>query len=207
MNNIDLYEKFKNGSKLSYNLHFTKACLEGDLETVKYLLTSPNLKEHADIHTRDDQGFICACEQRNFELIKYLLTSPDLKEHSNIHAKDDLALIYATSSGRLDIVRFLTSSPELKEHINIHDDPFQAFNVACANEQLEILHYYIFELNLEKTKQIQDYLNDKENFLNGLGNNTDFLQLVKNMFEIRKVKGELTQDLNNNNNNQKKIKI
>jgi len=207
MKNIELYEKFKNGSQSSYNLHFTKACLEGDLEVVKYLLTSPDLKEHADIHTRDDQGFIYACEKRNFELIKYLLTSPELKEHANIHTKDDLALLYATSEGRIDIVKFLTSSPDLKEHIDIHLDPFQPFTTACANEKLDILQYYIFELKIEKTSQMDFYLNDKENHFTSLGINTNFINTVREMFNIREVKNELTTELDKNNNNEKKLKI
>lgn len=63
-----------------------QACIGGDLQKVKELLTNPILKEKAEI----DYGvFYHACCNQHKEIIKYLLSSPDLEQHVLINNKQD----------------------------------------------------------------------------------------------------------------------
>ena len=90
MINQKLKEKYKKLNQEELNDQFIDSCAYGYLEVVKYLLTSPELKEHADIHAQDDFGFSWACRYGRLEVVKYLLTSTELTEHADIHAQDDL---------------------------------------------------------------------------------------------------------------------
>lgn len=49
----ELYEKYKDLSQEVLNNIFLGACFQGDLEHVKFVLTYPGLKNHADIHIND----------------------------------------------------------------------------------------------------------------------------------------------------------
>lgn len=197
----EFYEKYKDSSQEFLNLKFTSLCLAGNLAEVAYVLTSPELTVHADIHTRDDIGFIYACQKQDFLLIKYLLSSPDLKEHANINAKDDLALTYACSSdGSLDIVKYLLSSPDLKKHSDLHNDNDAVFKSACANHHLDILQYFIFDLNIAKSLSISTYLNDKSY-------DSEFIEKVNHLFSLRELGQTLTTELPTKLGNQQRIKL
>ena len=73
----ELKEKYKKLNQEELNKQFINACQNDDLDIVKYLLTSSELTEHADIHAADDVGFVCACRYSNFEIVKYLVTSAE----------------------------------------------------------------------------------------------------------------------------------
>ena len=76
----ELKEKYKKLNQEELNEQFIDACKNDDLDIVKYLLTSPELTEHADIHASNNLGFIKACFYGHLEVVKYLLTSHELKE-------------------------------------------------------------------------------------------------------------------------------
>ena len=107
MINQELKEKYKKLNQKELNEQFIDACAQGQLKVVKYLLTSPELKEHADIHDKDDEGFIWACYQGHLEVVKYLLTSPELNEHADIHAENDEGFICACAQGYLEVIKYL----------------------------------------------------------------------------------------------------
>lgn len=77
------------------------AAWRGHQAVVKYLLTSQDLKEHANIHyvtNNHTNALMYACQGGHLEVIKYLLASEELKEHININdrTKDDKdVLVYA----------------------------------------------------------------------------------------------------------------
>jgi hypothetical protein len=199
--NQEFYDKYKDSSQAVLNLKFTSLCLTGNLEEVAYVLASPDLKVHADIHTRDDIGFIYACQRQDFPLIKYLLSSPNLKEHANINAKDDLALTYACSSdGSLEIVKYLLSSPDLKKHSDLHNGNDAVFKGACANHHLDILQYFIFELKIPKSSSISIYLNDKSY-------DSEFIEKVNHLFSLRELGQTLQTELPNKLGNKQRIKL
>ena len=104
---------YKKMNQKELNHELLKACINGKLEVVKYLLASPELKEHADIHYQNNYGWnalIYSCQYGRLDIVQYLLTSPELKEHANTHDKDNEgwnALIIACQYGILDIVKYL----------------------------------------------------------------------------------------------------
>jgi len=66
------------------------ACSVNDFESVKYLLTSPELNNHANIKGWDEEAFVVACRQKNIELVDYMLRTPKIKEHANVHTWHDM---------------------------------------------------------------------------------------------------------------------
>jgi hypothetical protein len=87
--------------------YLIEACLASDLNSVKYLLTSPELNHHANIKGWDEEAFICACRTSNIELINYMLRSPELKEHSNIHTWQDMVFIEACDRKDIEVLNYL----------------------------------------------------------------------------------------------------
>lgn len=49
------------------------ACCNEDLETVKYLLTSPELDQHADIHLNYEEAFRNVCHKNDRVILNYLI--------------------------------------------------------------------------------------------------------------------------------------
>ena len=89
------------------------ACNNGYLDIVQYLLTSTELKEHAAIHHKDNNGWnalMWACQNGSLGIVQYLLTSPELKEHADISHKNNYgwnALMAACNYGYLDVIQYL----------------------------------------------------------------------------------------------------
>ena len=63
MINKKTIELYKTLTQEQLNKVFINSCQKGHLEIVQYLLTSPDLKEHADIHADNDLGFRWACKK------------------------------------------------------------------------------------------------------------------------------------------------
>ena len=144
------------------NEEFICACERGSLEIVKYLLTSPELKECADIHANNDEGFRFACKKGYLDVIKYILTSPELTEHADVHACDDQGFQFACANGYLDIVSYLLTSPDLKEHADIHVGNDFGFRIAYMHDSFNVIKFL-----LEYNKSYQDKYSDTvENLVN-----------------------------------------
>jgi ankyrin repeat protein len=146
MNNF--YEEFKDTTHYEKNNAFLKACKDGDFEKIKYLLTSPELEDHANIDVYESEsdfnGYLYACKNGRLDIVRYLLTSPELKYHQSIHSTnraDETGLYIASKYGHVDIVDYLLASPELKEHCNIHNDDYWALSLACENGHINVIKY------------------------------------------------------------------
>lgn len=187
-NNFDYKKEFKNNNKEQSNIEFLRAVRNNNLERIKYLLTSPDIKEQADIHTGDDEALIGACANGNLEIVRYLLTSPELMERANIHANDDMALICACSAQKLEVVKYLLTSSELIEHANIHANGDGAFLKSWFDDDeknREVCNYLILDYKMAYTKDIEKAL-------------TIFnIVEVKILFKQRDLKNKLDNDLNN----------
>lgn len=105
-----LYEQFKCLSQEELNREFITACRIGEFDTVKYLLHSDELKEHADIHTKNDYGLIRACQNKHLDIVRYFIFDINIEKTK-------------------DIIRFL---------INRSDEQvFNMFKLRDIKEQLE----------------------------------------------------------------------
>ncbi len=139
----ELKLKFQHCEQNELRFHFLNACKNGYLEIVRYLLTSPELSEHVDIHLEDDEGFRLAHKNNRLDVIRYLLASPELSEHANIHANHDDGFQLACQEGNLDVVKYLLTSPELKEHADIHVRNNIGFRWACIKDHLTIVQFLL----------------------------------------------------------------
>ena len=76
--------KYKTLTQKQLNKVFIDSCAYGHLEIVKYLLTSADLKEHADIHADNDYGFRLACANGQLEIVKYLILDMSIEKTKHI---------------------------------------------------------------------------------------------------------------------------
>ena len=84
MINKKTIELYKTLTQKQLNEVFINSCQEGHLEIVQYLLTSADLKEHADIHAKNDLGFGLACQKGHLELVKYLILDMSIEKTKHI---------------------------------------------------------------------------------------------------------------------------
>ncbi len=101
--------KFRNSTQEQLTIEYHMAALRGQLDIVRYLLTSSDLKFHADIRYGQYYGFRYACRNGRLNVIQYLLTSPKLKNHVDIHANDDEGFKFACFGHYWEIVHYLLS--------------------------------------------------------------------------------------------------
>ena len=199
MINQELKEKYKKLNKEELNNQFINACQNDDLDIVQFLLTSPELKEHADVHAKDDLGFRVACRSGRLEVVKYLLTSDELKEHIDIHAENDWGFRIACLDGRLEVVKYLLTSDELTEHADIHAKDDWGFRIACRDGHLEVVKYLIIDMNIEKTTYIETYLNENKD--------NKYVQQAIELFNTRDLHHQLNENIKDNKEKVKKMKI
>jgi ankyrin repeat protein len=154
----ELFKKYKDKSVEKLNELFIASCVDGNLEDIKYLLTTSELKGNVDIHCDNDAGIRLACANGYMEIIKYLLKSPELKEHANIHADNDMAFLNACFRGKFEVVKYLLTSPEIEDRPNIHAMKDRAFEISCKHSDVELAQFLIFDMNIDKTKHIKKYM-------------------------------------------------
>jgi ankyrin repeat protein len=151
-----LKERYKDPNE-EINNEFIQACAFGDLNKVKYLLTSSDLKEKANIHYKDDDGLTNACENGHLNIVQYLLTSSELKEHIDLHSYSDLAFVIACEKGNLKLVKYLLTSLDLKTHSDIHNYSNYALREICKYGYLELLDYLTTSKEIEERFEKQDW--------------------------------------------------
>lgn len=136
-------------SPVSHNNLLMKACLDGQLETVQYLLTSNKLKEHAQINQLNafNQSALLLAVA-HVEIVKYLLDSTDLKEHANLYQKDNEGsgiLSYCCEFGFYDTIQYciidkqMVIDEETKKWLedNRHHD---VIHMIQARDNFNLLH-------------------------------------------------------------------
>jgi ankyrin repeat protein len=139
-----LYPHLANLSQPQLNSHFDNACSRGELDVIRYMLTSSELRFKADIHYELDVGFRNACYEGHLDIVKYLLTSPELNKHADIHAKYDQGYMWACIKNHVSIVKFLLTSPDLADHINYKND--YAFKAAFDKKSTDVLNFLLYEM-------------------------------------------------------------
>jgi ankyrin repeat protein len=228
------YDKYKDMPLETLEYEVLQACEIGDLEAVKYLLTSNELRINPSPQCSSNTGLHNACENGYLEIVKYLLTSPDLKEHADIHSSDNWALQGACYYNHFEIIKYLLTSPDLKEHANIYATDCQVFKDACINADegdYSIVDYLLQSPDLDN--HIDIHFNDDMFFKDAVTNgqieliqhfifNFDFektkdienflkrvsLEGIDKLFEIKETNKELKIELNLDNQAQnRKLKL
>ena len=116
------------------------------MNVMRYLLTSPDLPLHADIHENADRPLRLAIKRGTFEQVEYLCSSPELKDHAIIKGNgNESAFIEACSEGTIECVRFLLTSSKLKIKADIKE---------IDNQKRDGLFHAISGLNLPVIKYL-----------------------------------------------------
>lgn len=155
-----------------------------------------NLYDELKVLSQDDvrKKFINLCDKGDFDAVRYILTNEDLKKHINEEVINT-GYVWACSNEHIDVVNYLLTSPDLITHADIHAGSDNGFILAAQDEKLDIIKFLIFDMNIKKTKAIEDYLA------------WESYEEIENWFKTRELKINLDLELDNNKVNNKKNKV
>lgn len=88
------------------------------METIKFLLTSNDISQKANININQGEPLIIACSKGHLPVVQYLLTNKELKEHSDMYLQQCACLIAAFEKNHMAIVNFLLY--DMKLIVNPH---------------------------------------------------------------------------------------
>ena len=103
-----------------------KACVKGDLESIKYLY-----ENGVDLTVRDDYAVHLASQSGHLKVVKYLH-----ENGADLTARDNCAIRWASENGHLDIIKYLHENGA-----NITDWDNYAIRWASNNGNLDIVKY------------------------------------------------------------------
>jgi hypothetical protein len=187
MNN--LYEKFKYLDKEQLNQKLVLACQSDDIETIKYLLTSPELKEHPELETDKNNIFASLFYGMKFNTICALVFEIDIQkdetinnlidtEHSLSHQNQFASLIKKLF--KIREVNKSLKNEQNKEKINSNhmlvSNLNAALNYACHFGNIKYVKYF-----LTSTEFV---LHANVNGLNPLINNSSIEIVQKNFPQL-----------------------
>lgn len=169
------------------------ACEIGTVEILDYLLNSKEIKLNAKIDS--DAMFYRACSNNQVKVLEYLFKHPKVQQDRDFGIKSGELLQLACAYSDLNTIKFILTYPEFKDKINIHTKRDVLFDTLIRNRKTDVIQYLIFDLNIEKTQEIKEFLK-----------RTTTAEIEK-MFTIRDLNGELRDELKGNISNHKKIKL
>lgn len=232
---IDDPSKYNDYNVTELHTAITMAITRGSLEDVKYIFTSPSVKNQhqINIHLYKESFLEEACTYGHLDIVKFLLTSPDLKEHSDITANSHYCFQNACQSGHIEVVKYMASSPELKVHSDITAANNLALQSACCKNHVEVVSYLLTSPDLKVHPKMDDISHRAHGSfkLASINNSLDVLQYlifdyhiekteylkfiieyypnseVEKMFKLRDVHDELKQELPKDNSQPKKLKM
>lgn len=120
---------------------FRKACVDGDFQVIRHMLTSPEYRGCLDVRSEADYALWAASGKGDIEAVRFLLTSPELSDHADIHAEQDVALLSACFGNHVEVVQYLLTSPELSAHADIHARHDLALCHAVNNNMPDAIAY------------------------------------------------------------------
>jgi ankyrin repeat protein len=159
----------------SYSSLFLElACKQKDYDWVDQLL--PIAKESSN-HSAWRLVHHC-CEEGNVDMVKYLLNSPTWSNQIHVDAG---IFTSACRGDNVELIEYLLNS-KWKDIFDIHEDNDLPFINCCLSQSLETANYFIFNLNIPKTRAISEYLLEDDN---------EFNKNIEKIFDAR----HLTQSL------------
>ncbi len=194
MKNDHLFEKYKNLSSFDLENELANACEIGDIEVVKYLLTTNDLIR-PNIKANNNRAVNLSCIYGYKDILEFLLLSEEINEHADMNPIMEYGFTLACRRGHLNVVRFLTTDSRLSNKIDISINESAAFRVAADSLIIDILEFFIFELNMEIKKEMVDFMKNKKN------------ELVEKMFKTREYQFMINFELKNNKIDSKVVKI
>lgn len=135
--------------------------------------------------------FLRACQTGDLGVVKYLLTSSELPFNAEINHNDGLGFANACMFNRPELVRYLLTSPYLEKNAEIHSKNDLGFNTAYNNGLVDILEILIFDMDIDVTESMREYMHNSPRIL------ADSMLMTR----------ELNKGLGKNNNKNKTLKI
>jgi hypothetical protein len=170
------------------------ACEKGSVDALDYILNSKEIKMNAKID--NDAMFYRALSNNQVNILEYLFKLPQMKQNIDFGIRSGELLQLACAYSNLNTIKCILNYPEFKDKINIHIKQDEPFSLLVRKGKTDVISYLIFELNIEKTKDIKDLLTRTT---------TDE---IEKMFAARELKAELQIELKEDiKNNPKKNKI
>lgn len=197
MNNNKLFEKYGELSLQELSQELYESASQGNLEELKYILTSPELKLHPAIHFAEDSALVVASSNGHIPILEYILNIPYYREQ----ALTNHSLLKAFLHNQLETAKFLLDSDTIPFKADIHAKEDYIFRELLMAKNKEILSYLIFDREISKTQYIEEYLTRDSYNLN------DFISEIKVLFELRELNKGLNQDLHENSESKKKLKL
>jgi hypothetical protein len=80
----ELIEKFKSCNKEQLDYELMNYCQEGNLEVVKYLMSSPDLKEKPNMYAENDFAFKRALMGEHLDIVQYFIIECNYEKKETI---------------------------------------------------------------------------------------------------------------------------
>jgi hypothetical protein len=169
---------------------FIDVCRKGDLEAVKYMLTSPDLQLRPDFtHIEEDRydGLTTAAANGHLHVVEYLLFSPELENHDCFppFLFDYLRLI--CDGGHYHVADYLREKKVFRPVHVFHEVHYFATDIDALS------HYLIFNCDIKTVPEVQKII--------------DRSPEIAKLFDIRDLNKELREELVVSDSITKKIKL
>lgn len=101
---IDKINNFSHSQMIQYFEHY---CSNGNLDAIKYILNSPDIKNPLNIYIHGDDAILQACRHGHLDVVKYITSSSELEHHVAYSDKIDEGFNWAGENGHMDIIKYL----------------------------------------------------------------------------------------------------
>lgn len=163
-------------------------------------MNDPKIEVYKNLSQNDiNDIFVKACRDNDLPTVEYLLTSSEIAIRAEINAKDafgSVGLCAAIASRSTEVAKFLMTSPKLSDKADIHINDESPFYYSVVNENKDLIELFIFDLNIEKTKLIIDYMAD-----------FDDDGYAEKLFAMRELTQELEKNLSTTGKIQRPMKV
>jgi hypothetical protein len=175
------------------------ACTYNHLELLKYCFSLE--KSHGIVISEQIlfHSFDSAAKEGNLDILKFFFFPQKMSESPKISIEkygNDF-LISAAREGQYNVFTYLLTNDKIKEHIDVHYRNDIIFRYVITNNHRELMKFLIFDINIDKTKNIDEFLKNK----------LPLSEDAKKMFEVKEMNTELHKDLNATFIKTKKVKV
>jgi hypothetical protein len=166
-------------SQITLNKAFLECCKTGDLDGVRYMLTSTDVQIRPDFTYPDDRtghdGLSYAGVYGNLDIIKYLLFSPELKNNDYYAEPISTYLHFICHNEQFHVADFLVEKKIF--------DPLKVFTEILFHENKfgELAHYLIINCDIPITPEVKKVI--------------DCSTFIAEIFEKRELNKELKSEL------------
>src|SRR5579875_483304 len=131
-------------------------CQNGSLKCLDYILNSEKITINGEFE--GNLLFMYAFENNHLNVVDYLLHSSKVEDIKKQSIKSGQLLKNVCAYGNLNTIKYLFNLPELKDKLDIHVEKDECFRILATKNKMDVLAYLIFDLEIEKTEYINNFL-------------------------------------------------